>query len=204
MYEFEDILKKDEGFRYQLLDRMRMDCDYYLGYGGRYSLCLWAKNEIEQIAYMKAIWNSFPANKKPEFITYKQILEYEEKLCKADVSMRKSLYDYISENFAAYELPIYSEDHMRSFLNKLEAHGESLEDFIEGRSYSYDFIDTYSVKLAAELIDECNAFFCSWNEFAERFFDTDSIAEAMEFLRDFLEYGNLVLTTDGIVELNIV
>ena len=30
----DDILNKDEKFRYMLLDRMRTDCEYYLGNGG--------------------------------------------------------------------------------------------------------------------------------------------------------------------------
>ena len=71
------ILEREESVRYQLLSRMQMDCDYYLGYGGRYAGHLWAKSEQEQIRYMKAIWNSFPKNKKPEWITYEDIEKYE-------------------------------------------------------------------------------------------------------------------------------
>ena len=32
-----DPLKQDEIFRYMLLDRMRLDCEYYLGDGDRES-----------------------------------------------------------------------------------------------------------------------------------------------------------------------
>lgn len=203
MNELKQILEKDEKFRYQLLNRMKSDCDYYLGYGNRHSISLWAKNEKEQIAYMKAIWNSFSEDNKPEWLTYEQILEYEEKLCGPE--MNKSVNDYICKNFAAYGLPVHDEDHMRSFLNKLEAHGETFEHFLEGFSYSYDFINTYSVKLAFEFVDECNAFFPSWNDLAEMLIEPfDSIDEAIEYLKAVFKYDVFVLTTNGIVELNIV
>ena len=54
-----------------------MDCDYYLGHGGRNSKQLWANSEIEQIEAMKYIWNSFSENEKPEWLTWEEILNYE-------------------------------------------------------------------------------------------------------------------------------
>lgn len=71
------ILQNDETFRYQLLDRMKTDCNYYLGNGGRHDKYLWAGNVEEQIAYMKALYNSFPDDKKPEWISLDDINEYE-------------------------------------------------------------------------------------------------------------------------------
>lgn len=75
-----DILNYDEEFRYQLLSRMKMDCDYYLGYGNRSKRCLWADNEAEQIETMKELWSSFPDDGKPEWLTWDDILDYEEKM----------------------------------------------------------------------------------------------------------------------------
>ena len=82
MYDLEWILDHDERYRYQLLDRMRMDCNYYLGNGRIYGNHLWAGNDNEkgQIEFMKAIWNSFPEDGKPKWLTYEQILEFEEKM----------------------------------------------------------------------------------------------------------------------------
>ena len=57
--DLNEVLTRGEKFRYQLLDRMRSDCDYYLGNGRIYGNHLWAGNVPEQIEYMKAIWNSF-------------------------------------------------------------------------------------------------------------------------------------------------
>lgn len=81
MYESKDLLQGDESYRFRLLDRHRADCQYYLGYGNRHPRYLWAKNEVSHIANMKALWNSFPENKKPEWLPYDKILEYESKMC---------------------------------------------------------------------------------------------------------------------------
>jgi len=70
------VLSHDEKFRYQLLSRMKYDCEYYLGNGNRHSKHLWAGNEKEQIEAMKAIWNSFPKEGKPEWLTWEQIEKY--------------------------------------------------------------------------------------------------------------------------------
>lgn len=76
----DDLLHHDKSFRYQLLDRMRSDCDYFLGYGNRCSKHLWAGNEKEQIACMKALWESFGPDEKPYFLSMEQIQEYEKKM----------------------------------------------------------------------------------------------------------------------------
>lgn len=60
-----------------MLGRLRSDCDYYLGHGNRNVKHLWAGNEKEQIEKMKELYNSFPHDKKPEWLTYQQILDYE-------------------------------------------------------------------------------------------------------------------------------
>lgn len=91
-----EILEHEESFKYQILDRMRTDCEYYLGYGGRCANHLWAGNEVEQIKYMKAIWKSFEENKKPQWLKYWQILEYEKKMVKQDKKDGTWLVGYIT------------------------------------------------------------------------------------------------------------
>lgn len=76
----EELLQHDEKFRYQLLDRMRTDCDYYLGFGNGNVKCLWAQDEKEQIEYMEALYDSFDADKKPEWLTLRDIEEYGERI----------------------------------------------------------------------------------------------------------------------------
>jgi hypothetical protein len=62
-------------FEYQLLGRLQMDCEYYLGHGNRATKHLWAGNELEQIEKMKELYAGLP--EKPEWITLEKISEYE-------------------------------------------------------------------------------------------------------------------------------
>ena len=67
------ILERDEVFRYQLLSRMKMD-------GNRMEKYLWAGSVAFQIECMKSIWDSFPADGKPEWLTVEQIENYERRM----------------------------------------------------------------------------------------------------------------------------
>lgn len=71
-----------DNFKYMLLDRMKQDCNYYLGNGNRLKKYLWANDEKEHIENMKALWNSFPDEEKPEWITMNQIETYEKEMLK--------------------------------------------------------------------------------------------------------------------------
>lgn len=64
-------------YKYMLLNRMKMDCNYYLGNGNRLKKYLWAEDEKEHIENMKALWNSFPVNEKPKWLTMEEIENYE-------------------------------------------------------------------------------------------------------------------------------
>lgn len=70
----------DDKFRYQILGRLQMDCDYYLGAGNRCKKHLYYHDERVHIDEMKALYNSFPADAKPEWLTYEQILLYEKQM----------------------------------------------------------------------------------------------------------------------------
>ncbi|MFL0365215.1 MULTISPECIES: LPD11 domain-containing protein [Pseudobacillus] len=80
MTGYESILQSDKKFRYQMLSRLKSDCEYYLGYGGRGKKALWAEDEKEQIEIMKALWESFAESDKPEWLTWDDILDYEVKM----------------------------------------------------------------------------------------------------------------------------
>ena len=80
MAEYEWILQSEDKFRYQLLSRLQMDCNYYLGNGNRNIKHLWAENEEEQIKVMKELWNSFSDDGKPEWLTWEDILNYENEM----------------------------------------------------------------------------------------------------------------------------
>ncbi|WP_313529279.1 LPD11 domain-containing protein [Anaerotignum sp.] len=72
---------REKKFQYMMLDRLKSDCNYYLGYGNRQVNRLWAKNEREHIEMMKSLWISFADDEKPEWLTWTQILQYEKEMC---------------------------------------------------------------------------------------------------------------------------
>lgn len=79
----EDWGKYEPKFRYMMLSRMKQDCDYYLGYGNRSVNHLWAGDEKRQIENMKALWNSFSDEDKPEWLTLDDLSEYERNMIKS-------------------------------------------------------------------------------------------------------------------------
>ena len=76
----EDWSKYEPRFRYMMLSRMQQDCDYYLRIQAGSPYVLWSGNEKRHIDNMKALWNSFPEEDKPEWLTWKEILEYERQM----------------------------------------------------------------------------------------------------------------------------
>ena len=94
--DLNDILNRDEMFRYMLLDRMRHDCEYYLGFGNRQVNHLWGEDEKEHIECMKAIWNSFEEGKKPEWLPMEKIEEYESSMVAPAVPFDDKLQDAVS------------------------------------------------------------------------------------------------------------
>ena len=73
----ENILKGSLEFRYQMLGRMKADCDYFLGLGNRCEERLWSKDVKKQIANMTALYNSFSDTEKPNGISMRDIKMYE-------------------------------------------------------------------------------------------------------------------------------
>ena len=62
---------------YMMLDRMRMDCEYYTSVEAfNRSHCSTIEDTIKR---MKELWNKFPADLKPQWISLEQIEEYERK-----------------------------------------------------------------------------------------------------------------------------
>lgn len=67
-------------FNYQLLGRLQADCEYFLHAGSGSERHLWAGSVADQIAKMKELYNSFPADKKPQYITPSDIIHYENEM----------------------------------------------------------------------------------------------------------------------------
>lgn len=73
-------LEQDKSFRYKLLDRLRSDCEYYLGAGHRKAKFLWTGDVRSHIKLMRDLYHSFDVTEKPEWITLDDILEYENRM----------------------------------------------------------------------------------------------------------------------------
>lgn len=68
-------------FQYMMLGRLQSDCEYYLNNGNHCTGRLYHQDEKKQIAAMKELWNGFPEDAKPEWLSWAQILEYEKEMC---------------------------------------------------------------------------------------------------------------------------
>lgn len=82
----DEVIHKDSVFKYQLLDRLRSDCEYYLNYGNRHPKSLWAGDEKLQIEFMIKLHESFKEDEKPEWLTMDEILEYSKKMSKYSIN----------------------------------------------------------------------------------------------------------------------
>ena len=64
-----------------MLSRMQRDCEYFLGYGNRSVTILSESDPQHHIDRMKELWKELPADGKPEWLTWEQLLNYEKELC---------------------------------------------------------------------------------------------------------------------------
>ena len=74
---------------YRLLDRLRIDCDYYLGAGGRSEKHLWAGSVEKQIAKMRELYAALP--EKPEWLSEQDINRYEQQMTVSDEILGKEI-----------------------------------------------------------------------------------------------------------------
>ena len=63
---------------YRLLDRLRADCEYFLGAGGRAEKHLWAGSVYKQIVKMRELYDALP--QKPEWLTEEMIDDYADRM----------------------------------------------------------------------------------------------------------------------------
>lgn len=87
----EDWSKYEPKFRYMMLSRMKQDCDYYFGNGGRNPKILWAGDEKSQLENMVALWKTFDPDDRPEWLTWGDIVYY---ALKMEVEIDTD-YDYV-------------------------------------------------------------------------------------------------------------
>lgn len=79
--------EQDFSFQYQLLSRLRTDCDYFLGAGQRNETYLWAGNIPAQIDKMRELYHAVP--EKPEWLTEQDINLYEKQMTALELEPAK-------------------------------------------------------------------------------------------------------------------
>lgn len=73
-----EAMPSGHGDEYRLLGRLKADCDYFLGAGGRAEKHLWAGNVREQIAKMRELYAALPD--EPEWLTMEDIDRYAQRM----------------------------------------------------------------------------------------------------------------------------
>lgn len=84
LYSILNRAKKCDKLAYQFLGRLKTDCNYYLGYGNKKKSVLWFGNTKNQITFMFYLWACFPADGKPEWLTFGDLMQYEKEILKND------------------------------------------------------------------------------------------------------------------------
>lgn len=126
--DVDKYVNKDKEFKYKLLSRLQSDCEYFLGAGNRAEKYLWANNVEDQIALMKALYNSFAEEDKPEWITLDKIEEYEKEM--KDNTLEEDLdTDEQNSNFSKSQATLP--------LNNYQAMGIIISDDGETVQYMY-------------------------------------------------------------------
>lgn len=125
--KFSDGGSTSDNHNYMMLSRLQSDCDYYLGFGNRNPKVLWAGNEEEHIAEMKKIYNELP--EKPEWLTMKQIEDYESKMKSTDSAFAKGgltehglkngdkIYDTFAPDIFPNEVIVNDQNNKKHFVN---------------------------------------------------------------------------------------
>jgi len=72
--------KEANQFNYMMLNRLQSDCKYFLGNGNGSLKSLYYQDIDRHIEEMKKIYNSFPNEEKPEWISLEEIDSYQEKM----------------------------------------------------------------------------------------------------------------------------
>ena len=122
-------------------------------------------------------------------------------------------YNYILSRYDNYNLGLQSQYDMISLLNKLEAHNETLDSLHHCNGFQDGFCDLvvtdkdgfFTDAEIANAVIETNAFYPSKQSYLEwREEECEQLQELSEMWDDLFANGNIVKTTDGFVELDIV
>ena len=192
-----DLLSKDDTFRYMMLDRLKTDCNYFLGNGNRNEKHLWAGDVDKQIKLMKDLYNSF--EEKPEWISMEDIENFEKQMKETNESLNeegdltweefkpqvdeaienyKKQYDYLFKD-GSFELYVdYNDNLDESTIKEIfesDAPKDAFYDIIGGWDWYDDAWEEYKEILKNLKLDE---------DIKEGFRD-----EIMDYLQENVSYS---------------
>lgn len=154
------VLTKSESFRYQLLDRLRSDCEYYINTDPQ-AKNLWAQNEVDHINTMYLLWDSFDV--KPEWLSRKEIDDYAKEM---GVTAADKLVGESFERSNVLEFPNGEYLYVAKRGNRLVAGGATNAGMFDDYSIEYDedksfdenLQDLYDkiIEARPELLDDMN------------------------------------------------
>lgn len=132
---------KDYGFEYQLLDRLRTDCDYFLGAGNRSEKQLWAGSVQGQIAKMRELYDLLP--EKPEWLTLDDISKYAQRMESGGVLSPAETAATPPDSAADHAVEIPVDGEWKKFQTVKEAEHAAYQEWIkEGRKNAVNYIST--------------------------------------------------------------
>jgi len=108
--EDEKIKKSD----YMMLDRLRTDCEYFLGNGNGFLGSLYYKDIDKHIEEMKKLYKSFSEQEKPEWISLEDIYNYKQKMNEKlkETNFKKQDYKYIIQCDLSSDETIYMNQYL--------------------------------------------------------------------------------------------
>lgn len=129
-----DVTSRDEQFRYQLLDRLKQDCNYFLDFGNRNENSLWAGNAKDHVAVMQALWESLP--QKPEWLTKEELADYAGKMLESEKKVQEKVADA-----KAHPEPLSEEQskvaETKDFKSVIDSASRELQSLLENGSIDF-------------------------------------------------------------------
>lgn len=152
--------------QYALLDRLRSDCEYYLGCGERCDKHLWAKSVEAQIAKMRELYNNLEV--KPEWLSSEDIDNYERLMTKADTQIKNDRLKFRRKSGVA--------EAKQSSFNKNAKIEESLDITKATMSYDPEATLIESVIFGEETIEDKN----DYEALLEKYYGKSAVEVAKE------------------------
>ena len=153
---FQSNTPADLSADYQLLSRLKADCDYYLGVGGRSDKHLWAGSADEQIAKMRELYDKLPD--KPEWLTAQQLDEYAHRMVtppERDVFEGNSPMERAELAASDPERDVFDGNTMSENVQSAEEHTAEDEELVTAKELINDFcMETFDTE--ADFSDPAN------------------------------------------------